>query len=114
MPNLLQNILIIDIALWVPAILFYFVENNEINSLVGYRSKRSMKNKQNWKLAQHTFNKNWIYVIPIMLLVQISLYFLSLHKYIIPTSILIYLSYIILLIVMVEQKLIKFEKDQQQ
>ena len=108
----LQNIIIINIALLVPVILFYFIDNTEINSLVGYRTKRSMKNQQNWRLAQRTFNKNWIYVVPVMLLVQLALYFLAMQTYIVPVSLVLYIAYIIALIIVVEQKLIKFEKEQ--
>ena len=40
------------LPLLIAGIIQYFFPPKEINSLYGYRTKRSMKNNHNWKIAQ--------------------------------------------------------------
>lgn len=40
--------------------LFYYKPPKEINSVYGYRTKRSMKNSQTWKFAHHYCGRIWM------------------------------------------------------
>lgn len=71
----LQNILILDISLFSVILLFYFYKPQDINSFIGYRTKRSVRSEKNWKFAQEFFPKKWLIAIPIMLITQIPILF---------------------------------------
>ncbi|MCC2590090.1 SdpI family protein [Chryseobacterium sp. MFBS3-17] len=43
--------------------------------MIGYRTKRSMKNQRNWEYAQKNFFQKWLLVIPVMLFTQIPVFF---------------------------------------
>ena len=42
--------------------LFYYKPPKKINSVYGYRTKRSMKNSQTWAFAHHYCGKVWVLV----------------------------------------------------
>lgn len=75
MSELLQNILILDISIFSVILLFYFYKPQDINSFIGYRTRRSIKNEKNWKFAQDFFPKKWLIAIPIMIITQIPILF---------------------------------------
>ncbi|MFD2940900.1 SdpI family protein [Flavobacterium notoginsengisoli] len=45
-----------------------------INSLYGYRTTRSMKNKSNWDFAQKYSTNLFLILLTLLLLIQITLY----------------------------------------
>ncbi len=72
----IENLLILDIVLYSSALFFYFYQFKEINSFIGYKTKRSTKNKRSWLFAQEYFFKRWfILIIPITLISQLPLIF---------------------------------------
>ncbi|SFI47325.1 SdpI family protein [Halpernia frigidisoli] len=71
----IQNILIFDLSIFSVILLFYFYKPKEINYMIGYRTKLSMKNEKNWEFAQSFFTKKWIITIPIILITQIPVIF---------------------------------------
>ena len=75
MSTLLQNILILDVSIFSVILLFYFFKPQDINSFIGYRTARSIKNEKNWKFAQEFFPKKWLLAIPIMIVTQIPIFF---------------------------------------
>ncbi len=105
MEPVLKSILILDIVLICTLSLFRFIAKNlEINSLVGYRTKRAMQNEKNWKFAQEFSSKNWLLVIPLMLLAQ-TFYFFNKNLDIIFISMVVFVIYTIILIFITEHKL---------
>lgn len=60
----------------------YFVKKapKEINCLLGYRTSRSMKNKETWKFAHHHCGKVWIKCGWIMILISIVVMFFAVGK----------------------------------
>ena len=71
-------------ALLIPAIMIFFgafysrFEPGEINSVIGYRTKRSMKNRDTWEFAHKCFAKYWLWVGTIMLpLSAIPMFFMA-------------------------------------
>lgn len=100
---------IYDVAIFSSLLLFYFIKKDEINSVLGYRTKLSMKNEENWNFAQSFFSKNWLYSIFVVVITQIPIFFgndLKLYLYI---SVLNFLIYTIYLIFITEKKLKKRE-----
>lgn len=59
-----------DFLLFGIIILFYFYKPKSWNSIIGYRTRRSMKSEDNWKFAQEYFPKKWMIVIPVILICQ--------------------------------------------
>lgn len=53
-------------ALMIPALMIFFgwfysrYEPGDINSVIGYRTKRSMKNRDTWEFAHRCFAKYWL------------------------------------------------------
>ena len=80
----ISDLLIFDLAVYPIVLIFYFYQFKDINSLIGYRTIRSMKNQESWDLAQkYCFKKWFIWVIPITLTMQIPVLFDS-NLYLIP------------------------------
>lgn len=63
-----MSLIIITLALFIPIIMTIFgiilwvSPPDEINSLVGYRSKQSMSSQQAWDYAQSITAKSWTFV----------------------------------------------------
>jgi uncharacterized membrane protein len=105
----LKTILILDTTLFASIIIFYFVKKDEINPILGYRTKRAMKNIDNWKFAQTFFSKNWLFAIPIVLVTQIPLLFDNSLTFLIDISFYNFVIYSVYLIILTEIKLKKFD-----
>ena len=105
----LKTILILDTTLFASLIIFYFIKKDEINPIIGYRTKRAMKNIENWKFAQTFFSKNWLFSIPIVLVTQIPLLFNKELTYLIDFSFINFVIYSVYLIIITEIKLKKFD-----
>lgn len=86
----------------------------KINWFIGYRTRKSMKNKKMWKLAHQYCSKLWIYIGIITLFISIILYILFYLKILILTELIILIiifSQVIIMalsIFIIENKLKKF------
>lgn len=106
-----KSIITLDLAIFSSLILFYCIKKDEINPILGYRTKRSMKNKTNWGFAQKYFSKNWLFSIPIMLITQIPIIFDTTLDSIVPISLLNFVIYTIYLIYCTEKKLKRLDEE---
>jgi uncharacterized membrane protein len=66
-------IIVLNVIITLVLVLFFFVRPKSINPIIGYRTKRSMKNESNWNFAQIYFTRNWILLLPIIYFTQILL-----------------------------------------
>lgn len=110
METIYKSILTLDITITASLLLFYFIKKDTINPLLGYRTKRAMKNQENWIFAQNFFSRNWLFSIPIMLITQIPLLFDKGLEYILPISLLNFVVYTIYLIFVTEKKLAEMDQ----
>ncbi|QAR29866.1 SdpI family protein [Ornithobacterium rhinotracheale] len=62
MENGLKEILVIDLAISLLIVLFYFFPPKELNSIYGYRTKRSTKDQKSWNFAQKHSSQIMIYI----------------------------------------------------
>lgn len=108
-----KTILIIDITIFSSLILFYIIKPDEINPILGYRTKRAMKNQKNWKFAQSFFSKNWLYTIPIMIITQIPILIDNSLDIVVPFSFVNFILFSVYLIFVTEKKLKKLDQDEQ-
>ncbi|WP_196890031.1 SdpI family protein [Aureivirga sp. CE67] len=69
------SILVFDFLIILIPLLLYLFPPKEINFMYGYRTKRSVKNIENWRFSQKYFAKRWLFVPIIVILTQIVLYF---------------------------------------
>ncbi|MBL6663106.1 MAG: SdpI family protein [Flavobacteriales bacterium] len=109
MEDYLKTILIVDFAIFSSLIIYYFIPKDEINPILGYRTKRAMKNINNWKFAQSFFSKNWLYSIPLMLITQLPILINKKLFYLVEWSLINFAIYTIYLIVILELKLKKMD-----
>ncbi len=96
----LTALLILNLVFTTILITFYFIRPKTINPLVGYRTKRSMKNQSNWEFSQLHFFKNWVILLPVIYITQLLLYigqvpyfifgYIILAEFILGSSALIY------------------------
>lgn len=107
-----KTILIIDLTIFSSLILFYFIKPDEINPIMGYRTKRAMKSQRNWKFAQSFFSKKWLLTIPIMLVTQLPILIDNSLEIVVPLSFINFIIYSICLIYITEKKLIKLDQDE--
>ena len=113
METIYKSVLTLDIALFTSLLIFYFIKKDSINPVLGYRTKRAMKNKRNWDFAQNYFSKNWLYSIPIIFFTQIPLLFDSTLEEVLPISLLNFVIYSIYLIYVTEKKLKEIDNKNQ-
>ena len=59
---MLVMVLLTPLTMMFFGCLFYYKPPKNINSIYGYRTKRSMKNSQTWEFAHHYCGKAWILV----------------------------------------------------
>lgn len=71
MNKYIAALLVLNLVITLVVILFYFIKPKNINPIVGYRTKLSMKNQANWDLSQNYFFKNWILILPIIYITQV-------------------------------------------
>lgn len=105
-----KELLLFDFVLSFVVLLMYFLPKKNINFLIGYRTLNAMKSKKNWMFSQHFFFKNWLYVIPLVILFQIiMIYFIGTEnkKKIERYSVILFFIYTIFLIYSTERKLKK-------
>jgi len=105
----IKTIIILDITLFASILIFYFINKDEINPILGYRTKRSMKNLENWKFAQNYFSKNWLFSIPIMITTQVPILLDNSLTFLIDLSFYNFVIYSVCLIIITEIKLKKFD-----
>jgi uncharacterized membrane protein len=67
-------VIILNILITLILVLFFFFRPKIINPIIGYRTKRSMKNQSNWDFAQLNFTRNWILLLPVMYVTKILLW----------------------------------------
>ncbi len=111
METIYKTILTIDIAIFSSLILFYFLKSDEINPILGYRTKRSMKNKRNWIFAQNFFSKKWLLTIPLMLVSQLPILLDNTLDEVVLISLISFIVYSIYLIFITEKKLKQLDKS---
>lgn len=102
------DILFCDIVICFVTILAYFLPKRKINSIVGYRTPTSMKNQKNWDFSQKFYFRNWFFVIPIVILFQITTLFIFQIEnigFIESLSVILFFIYSIVLILITERKL---------
>jgi uncharacterized membrane protein len=66
-------VIVLNVLITLILVLFFFIRPKTINPIIGYRTKRSMKNESNWNFAQIYFTRNWILLLPIIYVTQILL-----------------------------------------
>ena len=113
METIYKSIFTLDFTLFASLLLFYFIKKDTINPILGYRTKRAMKNQKNWIFAQNFFSKNWLYSIPIILITQIPILFDNTLDNVIPISLLNFVIYSIYLIYVTEKKLKMMDDENQ-
>ncbi|MCK0205205.1 SdpI family protein [Ornithobacterium rhinotracheale] len=59
----MKDLLIIDLAIFLPFIFMYFFPPKELNAIYGYRTKRSSKDQKSWDFAQKYSAKRFIYIL---------------------------------------------------
>jgi uncharacterized membrane protein len=111
METVYKSILTLDITIFASLILFFFIKKDTINPILGYRTKRAMKNQRNWNFAQNYFSKNWLYSIPLMLISQIPILFDKTLNKIIPISLVTFVIYTVYLIYVTEKKLKEIDSE---
>ncbi len=111
MPEILQDMLLIDIPIFGIIIFFYFYQPEKINPLMGYKTARSMKNEKNWKFAQKYSSKRLIFAIPAMLVCQAPVLFGIRSEWLIHSSVILLILIAIYIIYLTEKALIKVEKE---
>lgn len=67
-------ILVFDFFIFIIPLLLYLYPSKEMNSVFGYRTKRSTKNIENWNFSQRYFSKRWILVSTIVIITQFLLF----------------------------------------
>lgn len=111
METIYKSIFTLDITIFASLILFFFIKKDTINPILGYRTKRAMKNQRNWNFAQNYFSKNWLYSIPLMLISQIPILFDKTLNKIIPISLVTFVIYTVYLIYVTEKKLKEIDSE---
>jgi uncharacterized membrane protein len=111
MDTVYKSILTLDITIFASLLLFFFIKKDTINPILGYRTKRAMKNQRNWNFAQNYFSKNWLYSIPLMLISQIPILFDKTLNKIIPISLVTFVIYTVYLIYVTEKKLKEIDSE---
>lgn len=99
-----KEILIDDLIIFAAIIIVYLYPKKKINSIVGYKTTKSMKNEKNWLFAQSFFFKRLLIVIPLIINLQVVLYYFNI-KNVDVFSFLVVLIYIAILSVITERKL---------
>lgn len=90
------------------SILFWMFPSNKTNWFYGYRTKRSMKNPESWRFAQRLSGR-LLFMASIILLI---LTFLNSHfQYGIYPVLTVFIPLAILVVVVVEYKLYKRDRD---
>jgi uncharacterized membrane protein len=111
METIYKSIFTLDITIFASLLLFFFIKKDTINPILGYRTKRAMKNQRNWNFAQNYFSKNWLYSIPLMLISQIPILFDKTLNRIIPISLVTFVIYTVYLIYVTEKKLKEIDSE---
>jgi uncharacterized membrane protein len=111
METIYKSIFTLDITIFASLLLFFFIKKDTINPILGYRTKRAMKNQRNWNFAQNYFSKNWLYSIPLMLISQIPILFDKTLNKIIPISLVTFVIYTVYLIYVTEKKLKEIDSE---
>ncbi len=101
------DLIIIDVALIVPFVLFYLFPPKKMNALYGYRTPRSKKNQGNWDFAQKYSARLFLLNPVLVLLTQAPIFFtdkIGLNT-MIPLSIGQFVVYSIVVVILTESKL---------
>ena len=110
------SIFIIPLLMILTGYLMYKHPPKKINKLVGYRTSSSMKNSENWQIANQSCGKLWIKFGAIILIINILLFVLdcfNILKFtedVIGIIILLEIIPMVLSIFIVEKKISKYEK----
>jgi len=67
-------VLVFDLFIVTIPILLCLYPPKDINILIGYRTKRSMKSIENWTFSQKYFAKKWVIVPLIVVATQIAFF----------------------------------------
>lgn len=109
-----QSLLFIDLTLSVVLLLYYYFPPKKINGLYGYRTFTSVKNQENWTFCQNYASRKWIYVIPILLVMQ-GVFIVSFQeitpRVINAISMIVFLIYTFILIYFTEKNLKKYNQN---
>lgn len=103
-----MGLLFCDLVIVTVTLLMYFVPKKKINSFIGYRTSSSMKDQSSWDYSQRFYFKNWLFVIPLVVLFQLFNIFLLKSKgfgLIETLSVILFLVYSIVLAIVTEWKL---------
>lgn len=100
-----QEIIIVDTLVSCIVIVFYFYQVKKINPWIGYRTSNSMKSQAAWTFSQRYYFKRWIYILPIIYVVQLILLDHYSNRLITKVSMGIFVGYCILLIIITEKKI---------
>ncbi len=111
METIYKSILTIDISIFASILTFYFIKKDTINPILGYRTKRAMKNQRNWDFAQNYFSKYWLYSILVMCISQIPILFDKHLELVIPLSLINFLIYTLYLVYVTEKKLKELDNN---
>jgi|GEM_PF-3000998 len=70
------SVLVFDFIIAIIPILMYLYPPKDINALIGYRTKRSMENMDNWVFSQKYIAKRWM-IVPVIVVVTQLILFIS-------------------------------------
>ncbi len=68
------------IIVFIVALLFYLFKPKKINSLYGYRTKKSMKDKESWDFSQKYSSKIFLSFSILLLILQLLMYLIFGYK----------------------------------
>ncbi|PVH26378.1 SdpI family protein [Sphingobacterium corticibacter] len=111
MPKEFIDIILIDLFIVAVPLVLYFFPPKNINSFYGYRTTRSTNNIENWRFAQRHFSKQWMFLAPLTIVVQVLLICFTDHdlrsksSMILPISMAVYFIGSFICILRTEQKL---------
>lgn len=96
----------------LPAFLMHFIDIDEPNKLVGYRTKWSMKSEETWKFAQKYSSKLMWWAAAISITVQVFSVFIFERETSIIVAVAVFTVAMMAAIVITERQLrLRFNKD---
>lgn len=104
---LISNLFLLFCIFSLP-VFFYLYPPKAINSFYGYRTKKSVKNKENWDFANRTFTNYLLKFSLLLVIIQILIWFLLGGVYSVMISSFIWVIILILSVYLTEKKMKNF------
>jgi uncharacterized membrane protein len=106
-----STILFLDVTLFIITVLFFLFRVKKINYWIGYRTRNSIKNQENWNFSQKFFFDRWPLIIPLIIIIQIIFFSITSlsSRFIENFSVIIFLTYSIILVIVTERTIKKIK-----